>query len=336
LTKSQKISIFRPIMTKVLRSSALAATFGFALIFTLSCSEKGDSWLDNVVGNITSITSSNLLQNPSLGFMSGASGVPNGNVDVIENVEISGSAISGGSVLITVTSSEKLEELYLQIEGDEDGYYIWTLEPEDEISTNPYVYQFALEFNTKLEGGDVDEPEEVKFIVSGKTAGGEVIESKEKELKTIKAGSGALQISLSWDKNDDVDLQVYTPSYDPSISTSEGRLYFNNMKIDATEEYGKAELDIDSNRGCIIDGRNVENVFFEAPLQDGDYKVEVHIYERCGSASEDGATYRVTANVQGEFVEFSKYQSGKFKSTDNDDARAVIGTIKIKNGKFVK
>ena len=278
--------------------------------------------MNNVAGQLTSITASNLLQNPSLGFMSNAPGVPEGEVDVIEKVEISGSAISGGSVLVTVTSSEKLEELYLQIEG-EDGYYVWTLEPEDLISgsAKPYVYQVALEFNKDLEGGEKDDPKELEFIVSGKTARGDVVEPKQKELKTIKAGTGALQISLSWDKNHDVDLQVLSPSE---------RLYFNNPKVEATEKYGKAELDIDSNRGCKIDGVNSENIFFEAPLEDGDYKVEVHIYEKCNSGA--GAKYRVTANLKGKFVEFSAEQSGQFADTNDDDFKKVIGTIKIRNG----
>ncbi|MDR2584338.1 MAG: hypothetical protein LBC75_12740 [Fibromonadaceae bacterium] len=306
-------------MAKIIRNSALAATFVLALVFTLSCS-GGKDWLNNIAGQLTSITASNLLQNPSLGFMSNAPGVPDGEVDVIKNVEISGSALSGGSVLVTVTSSEKLEELYLQIEG-EDGYYVWTLEPEDLISSNPYVYQIALEFNKDLEGGEKDDPKELEFIVSGKTAKGDVVEPKQKELKTVKAGTGALQISLSWDKNHDVDLHVFSPSE---------HLYFNNLTIEATEAHGKAELDIDSNRGCIIDGVNSENIFFEAPLEDGDYKVEVRVYEKCNTGA--GAKYRVTANLKGKFVEFSENQSGQFADTDDDDYKVVIGTIKIRDG----
>jgi hypothetical protein len=317
-------------MTKIIRNSALVATFGFALILATSCSEssKGilDNWLGNLTGQLTQITSSNLLQNPQLGFMSNAPGIPDGDIDVIEDVEISGSVLSGGSVQLTVTSSQKLKELYLQIEGEEDGYYVWTLEPEDQISTNPYVYQVVLEFNRDLDGGDVDDPNELNFIVSGKTAKNEVVEQKEEKLKTIKAGNGALQISLSWDKNDDVDLHIFSPSGE--------HLYFGNRKFEAAKGYGKAELDIDSNAGCIIDGINSENIFFEAPLEDGDYKVEVRMYEKCRSISEDGAKYRVTANIQGKFIEFSSKQSGQFTNTNNDDDKIVVGTIKIREGEF--
>jgi len=313
-------------MAIIIRNSALVAIFTLALIFTISCSDRGllGGWFDNMAGQLTSITSSNLLQNPSLGFMSNAPGIPDGDVDVIENVEISGSVLSGGSVIVTVTSSEKLEELYLQIEGEEDGYYVWTLEAEDLVSRNPYVYQVTLEFNKDLEGGEKDDPKELKFIVSGKTAKGEVVESKNRELKTIKVGNGALQISLSWDKNDDVDLHVFTPS--------EKHLYFGNKNYEGTGEYGKAELDIDSNAGCIIDSVKSENIFFEAPLEDGDYRVEVRIYEKCLSG--EGAKYRVTANLKGKFVEFSKKQSGQFPDASNYDDKIIVGTIKIRNGEF--
>jgi len=306
-------------MTKIIRNSALVAAFGLAVAFTLSCSDKDR----DLFGSLTQITSSNLLQNSSLGFMSNASGIPDGNVDVIENVEVSGSVLSGGSTLITVTSSEELEELYLQIEGEENGYYVWVLEDEDRVSKNPYVYQIALEFNKDLDGGEKEDPKELTFIVSGKTARGDVAESKEKELKTIKAGTGALQISLSWDKDDDVDLHVFSPS---------GKhLYFGNRDLEVGE-YGKAELDIDSNAACDIDGIKSENIFFEAPLEDGDYKVEVHLYEKCKSGA--GAKYRVTANLKGKFVEFSKKQSGQFADTDNGDKEIPVGTIKIRNGEF--
>jgi hypothetical protein len=216
----------------------------------------------------------------------------------------------------------------LQIEGEENGYYVWTLEDEDQISSNPYVYQVALEFNINLNGGEKDAPKELVFTVGGKTESGDYVKQKQKKLKIINAGSGAMQISLSWDKYDDVDLHVFTPSG--------GHLYFANDFIGATGKHGKAELDIDSNAACEIDRINSENIFFEAPLEDGDYKVEVRIFARCPGSGADGAKYNVTANLEGKFVEFSKKQSGQFRPEQDDDDKIEIGTIKIRGGKIVK
>jgi hypothetical protein len=322
------------------------AGISLATALTLSCSDgKLSEWLGDLANGITNeflnISDTNLLQNNrlGLGFMSTEDGVPDGDISVIEDVQINGSALSGGSTSITVRSSKKLKELYLQIEGEE-GYYRWELEPEDEISTNPFIYQIVLEFNRNL--GEGYEGENPTFIVSGKTINDEIVKPVEEELIVKKVGSGALQVSLSWDKLDDVDLYVFTPSGE--------KLYF-----DHTETYdGKGKLDVDANMGCTIDDPiiNSENIYFEKPLEDGDYIVVVHLYQRCPArGAGEGARYNVTANVEGRFKDFGgKNQIGKFDDTaqgtqsslsntpptSNTTTVKVIGTITIKDGKFVE
>jgi len=295
------------------------AGISLATALIISCSGGGfDGFLNDVGNTLNQITGSNLLQNsnPGLGFMSSAEGIPPGDVDVIQDVQINGSALPGGSTSITVKSSKKLKELYLQIEGDERGYYVWTLEPEDEISTNPYTYFIVLEFNQRLEGD-----EELKFTVSGLTANNEIVEKKDETLKTKGAGKGALQISLSWDVDDDVDLHVWSPSE---------YLYYGNREL--TGDF-KAELDVDSNPGCNIDGIKSENIFFENPLEDGDYIVAVRLFRKC-SYETAGARYHVTANLKGQFIKFGQ-QSGQFSDTDEYDVLKEIGTIRIQNGILV-
>jgi len=314
---------------KTKRFSFLAGLF-FATALTLSCSDaKGifGGWLDDLTRelNFASLTGNNLLQNNrlGLGFMTTQDGVPDGDVEAITDVRIEGGVISGGSTQITVTSRVELSELYLQIEG-ENGFYRWVLEDEDRVSRNPYVYQIVLEFNENLQGGDPNNPRKIEFTVSGKTKSGEVIESKTEELKAVSASRGAFQISLSWDIDDDIDLHVYTPAGD--------ELYYGNKRSRSNDN--KGELDIDSNAGCSIDGIRVENIFFQAPLIDGEYKVEVREWSKCSrgsSGSSTGAKYRVTANVNGSFVNFSNKQSGQFGSSSTIN----VGTIKISNGRFV-
>jgi hypothetical protein len=320
--------------------------FHFAGIFlatalTLSCG-KGD-WFDDAKKQLgfSSIGGSNLLQNNrlGLGFMSTGEGVPDGDVNVIKDVQISGSALSGGSTSITVTSSEELEVLYLQIEG-ENGFYEWKLEPEDIVSnSNPFIYQIVLEFNQSL--GEGDEGTSPTFIVSGKTKRGDIAESVEEKLNVKSVGSGALQVSLSWDKLDDVDLYVFTPSGE--------RLYYGNR----TSEDGTGKLDVDANAGCTINNPiiNSENIFFEAPLVDGTYTVVVNLFMRCNMVSgrgTGGARYNVTANVNSRFVNFGK-QNDTFGDSEQGNngngldttptvstsAVKVIGTIKIQNGQLV-
>jgi len=299
------------------------------MVLTISCGQHWDDFVKGVQDslNFASLTKDNLLQNSRLGFAASTEeGVPSGNADVIKGVQINGSALTGGSTSITVTSSEELEELYLQI-GDEAGYYRWILEDEDLISSSSdgYVYFVVLEFNRNLG----DEGELIPFVVSGKMKNGKITVEKEKELEVKKAISGKMQISVSWDMLDDVDLYVYRPS-------SREPLYFGNKR----SEDGKDSLDIDSNLNCEIDDPviNSENIYFEN-LEDGDYKVEVHLFRKCDdyhtdsrrSIDGEGARFYVTANIGGKFVTFSKQQNGKFDKTDYEDVFKVIGTIKIKD-----
>jgi len=295
----------------VFKKIILAASLVLATALTISCGQHWDDFLNSMSASFNALTSNNLLQNQRLGFTSSSEeGVPSGNANVIKDVKISGNAINGGSTSITVTSSEELEELYLQI-GDEAGYYRWILDPEDLISSNPdYVYFIVLEFNRSLG----DEGNYVPFVVSGKTKGGEITVEQEKELKVEKAKSGKMQISVSWDINDDVDLHVFTPSG--------VELYYG------TRETGNP--DIDSNPACDIDGINSENVYFDV-LEPGDYKVEVHLYQKCSGSNADGARYYVTANIKGQFINFDKRQVGQFKKTDTYFVKNEIGTIKIGN-----
>jgi hypothetical protein len=295
-----------------------------ATALTVSCGKGG--WLDNMgkelTGQLTAITQSNLLQNSRLGFMSNAEGVPSGDVDVITDVQISGSALPGGSTAITVTSSKKLKELYLQIEGEDNSYYIWELEPEDQISTNPWTYYIVLEFGQTLGEGEEHLAESQRtFIISGKTIDDDIVEPKEEELKTINAETGALQINLSWDLDDDLDLHVYSPS--------QQHIYYSHP------EAGNARLDVDANAACSYAKRNLrinsENIYFEEPLEDGDYLVVVKLYEKCES-SRPGARYNVVANLKGKFITVNKAkQSGKFGDTENSVNDNIIGTINVAN-----
>jgi len=328
----------------------LLAGLSLATALTLSCSENGknpfggfgdgNGLLNGVFGTPGS---NNLLQNSRLGFMSSEDGIPTDDTadSIITDVQINGGALSGGSTSITVKSIKKLKELYLQIEG-EPGFYRWVLEPDDEIGTNPYIYQIALEFNRTLgTGGEGTTP---TFTVSGRTMDDEISKPVEEELKVIKVGNGALQISLSWNNTDDVDLYVWTPSGE--------RLFWNNRKSSHSDK--KDSLDIDANYNChkdsIAKGINAENVYFGNPLDTGSYKVAVQLYNKCSTEPREGARYNVTANVKGEFIDFGgKDQSGKFDDsergirtgslasypTSNTSTNKAIGIIRINSeGKF--
>jgi len=317
----------------------LLAGISLATLLTLSCdslSKFADDLTNGLASGFTNINGNNLLQNGKLGFQSSEEGVPDGNTDVIKGVQISGNALSGGSTIITVKSEEQLEELYLQIEG-ESGFYQWILEDEDFIGTDGslYVYQIVLEYNQKIGDeniGEIAEGDEktLEFTISGKTKSGEIASTVEKDLIVKNVGSGALQISLSWDKFDDVDLYVYTPG-------GKEKLFFHKRISDN----GLGKLDVDSNPDCAIDEINSENIFFEKPLEDGDYTVVAHLYRKC--TSEDGARFNVTVNgalVTEKGKQFDKTASGAGTSlgdtppTSSSTNVKLIGKAIVKDGQY--
>ncbi|WP_426196833.1 hypothetical protein [Massilia sp. DWR3-1-1] len=89
----------------------------------------------------------------------------------------------------------------------------------------------------------------------------------------LRVGSGPLQISLSFDHSDDVDLHVVTPGNEEIFYAS---------RSDATG----GQLDLDSNAGCRLDHVNNENIVWAADAQPraGRYKVRVDLYESCSQA----------------------------------------------------
>jgi hypothetical protein len=324
----------------------LAVGLSLASAFIVSCGTHSfQDFLDELgLGNelrdkIQKLSGSNLLQNGNLGmgFMSGSfPGSAPGSVDVIDTVIVNGRAVEGGSTSITVIATEELEELYISIEG-EDGYYVQALDDYDLTEDEKYSYFFIMRFNQELEEAeaaeDGEEGKELVFTVSGKTKSGKVVKETEDEKIVIqKAESGDLQISVSWDQLDDVDLHVITPSRE--------RVNYRNRQA------GNVKLDFDSNAGCGVplDGINSENIYVDVP-EDGDYEVEVHLYKKCTDSEKIGARYNVTANSNGTFIEFAPgNQTGHFDGalhgalSDYDDisgAVVKIGTITVAGGRVV-
>ena len=295
---------------------ALAVNLLFATAFTISCtsSDGGDMFYGCIKGTCVVSKSSGTLQNSNMTFVN--SPIPSGQASYISNVQFNGSAVAGGSSSITFTSSEMLNELYLQIAG-EGGYYVLELSEDNIVSWDEYyVYSVPLQFSQQLENG------ELGFTVSGSTREDAVSASTTGSVQIIKAGTGALQITLSWDKYDDLDLHVYTPS--------ENELYYGYRLVPATEKVGKAELDIDSNPGCSIDRRNTENVYFESPLEDGVYSISVCLFSKCSQGA--GARYNVSANSKGNPI---ANKSGKFADSAREGC-VGIGTISVRNGAVVQ
>lgn len=104
-----------------------------------------------------------------------------------------------------------------------------------------------------------------------------------------EGGTGKLQVSLSWNKANDVDLHLVEPN--------EEVIYYGN----STSVNG-GELDVDSNAGCSIDNINNENITYndQAVVANGLYSVRVNLWSPCSIT--DATSYVVTVRYNGALI----------------------------------
>lgn len=128
--------------------------------------------------------------------------LPTGKEDVITDVQINKSVINGGSAILIVSASEPLTQIYISVDGI-TGYYVYN------VATSGLTYQILINLSQEL---DV---ETLVINVSAKTDEGAVsLVEDSGSIKVVEVGTGKLQVSLSWNKEDDVDLHLFEPDGD--------------------------------------------------------------------------------------------------------------------------
>jgi hypothetical protein len=98
-------------------------------------------------------------------------------------------------------------------------------------------------------------------------------------------------VCLHWDSNADLDLHVVAPN-PPGSATPTTEVYVKQPSSlpprSVVDPYTPEELaaggnlDFDSNGGCIIDGRQREQVIWGAPPPSGHYVIRVDAVSMCG------------------------------------------------------
>lgn len=221
---------------------------------------------------------------------------------ITATVDANGEALPGGANIIAVTTSVQIEYLYISI-SDQQGYYIKAVD-SPEVSGGKYVYRVPLLFPQTWDYG-------VVVTVSGRTKDGRAFACRELHIGYHKAGTGALQVSLTFENEKDVDLHLYTPS---------GKHYFyGNKGGNMTDSNGNtvyAGLDIDSNAACHIDGKNAENITLpEEMLEEGTYRVVVNMYSNCDASIATGWTcvaYRGGQLISNQLSRYGNPASGVY------------------------
>lgn len=152
---------------------------------------------------------------------------------------------------------------YSGVSGNLRGCYAW-VEGADQYFNLPYNGTSGSSGRLQLPLGiptNVDEGKfTVRFLIYD--ANNRISNFKSVTIEVLRLGTGALQISLSWDNNTDQDLHVIDPSGE--------EIYFDN---DTSPSGGILDRDD-------IDGFGPENIFWLTEAPDGTYTVSVTDYKK--------------------------------------------------------
>lgn len=191
----------------------------------------------------------------------------------VATVEVQSPAVLGGSVRIVVTSPTAFQTLSLGAGEGVTGFYRVDLPaPVTQVSLIVTVSQ-AFNFSP------------IPAMFSLTAPGGPEGDATVGLIEVLRVGTGEVQVSAAWDAQTDVDLHVIDPNGE--------EIYWAH-----TNAASGGMLDLDSNAGCMIDGKRNENVtwpFGSAPR--GTYTVRLDYWSACGKPQ---TRWVVTVRVQGQ------------------------------------
>lgn len=191
------------------------------------------------------------------------------------SVVMNQTAIPGGSSYITVGSDVPARKILVGMKN-QTGYY-----EVPASATRGYSYSFVMMVDQNIALGEDQNSFTVQVAIVDENNEISQIWESPVELKVV--GTGALQISLSFDNAKDVDLHLIEPEYlyedGEPVDFYERHIYYGNHWSAAG-----GWLDLDSNPGCSIDNINNENITYNdstAYIAPGTYKVYVDLFENC-------------------------------------------------------
>lgn len=233
---------------------------------------------------------------------------PSASLDDQIEVIMDHNVIPGGSSIVRVISPIEAAKVIVGIEGQK-GYYEL---PASTIGKE-FIYNFVMIVNQAIELGE-DGVFHLKVALLD--ARGNVTQYWENDISLITVGTGNLQISLTFDKDKDIDLHVIEPEIeDDTLSYYDRHIYFGHR----TSRNG-GQLDLDANAGCSTSEVWAENVTYgdDAFVRPGLYKVYAVIWSNC--SLEEATNITLSVFYQGQLIAMQNGVSNPFVSTFPADA----------------
>ena len=185
----------------------------------------------------------------------------------------------------------------VQFEGLGSGYYLFPTGAVDSQDPRSLSWSFNADFNASLPAGR-HQLLTVAFDKDGKPG---IQASASLCIRSLLPDNGNscfpqiappfLVVSAEWDTPVDFDLLVITPS---GIVISAKNPIGDQAGQDVNDP-SLGRIAYDGNVNCQVDGRQREDIVFEALPEPGTYKIYVNLARNCGEAS---VNYEVSRHVQ--------------------------------------
>ena len=290
-----------------------AFIMSLSLIFSISffsCSDSGGSGTPSpAISKVFTVEGAELM---SGNFPDGSGSGPG-----IGNVSGNSHVLPGGTNSVSINTDDEVTHALIGISGMA-GYFQLPVESAKSSELTIVIYILV---DPDI---DVEEFTIVLALMNGTTVG--IHETLDVDL--VEAGTGQLQVSLSWDQPVDLDLYLVEPN-----GTT---IYYGNRY---SENGG--ELDIDSNAGC-SDGIQNENITYneDAIVEAGEYIVRVNLWSECGVSEQINytASTRVDGNIipvsWGNNPKHSNYPAGSTGAGGGAEAGEEVMKFNISSSKL--
>ena len=223
-----------------------------------------------------------------------ADDMPQATTSETISVDMNHNVITGGSSSVTVASERPARKILVGMK-DQVGYY--EIVPQN---NRDYRYSFVMFIDQDIDLGEEINSFTVRVAIVDEE--GEISQIWETPVELMVVGTGALQVSLSFDNAKDVDLHLIEPA---QVDQDGYEYSFNDRHIyygHKTNRNG-GNLDLDSNASCSIDNVNNENITYNdttAFIAPGTYKVYVDLWENCDASV--ATNYVVTVFYGGNMI----------------------------------
>ncbi len=204
--------------------------------------------------------------------------------------EVSGIRPGTAAVPYFGLASKDTVALGVQLEGHGSGYWLLPAGPPDLLQGGLLSFRYLVDYHHSAPVGlqhllfaAVDANGNAGTQQAATVCIGSPIPDNGNACDATRQPPGVV-ISLSWDTHVDLDLRVTAPNG----RTIESKSPANEVPTPGApvdpDAFGVGVLDYDSNRDCAIDGRQRENVVFQAPAP-GKYYVYASLFSACGEQS---------------------------------------------------